>query len=272
MLNEDELRDALLLVFANKQDLPNAMNAAEITDKLGLHGLRQRTWYIQVSFQSSPSLSFLIITFCRPPVLHLVMDCTKVWNGSRPTSRRGQREKIAGTMLELSTIGKNSGGRVRSCCTCFTVFFYRCHPHDLSRCRKCMKRSAFVARPPILCFYHPCYSDYFRLLKIHLSFSLSCTSTDPGFVTIQWVPIFLEIPVIFHPSNYSGRTVENNIYRPYPGNNLPTASASFRLLSPICLPAVSRLVEPYWASFSSNACNRFCLTAAYVVCLLAGIR
>jgi ADP-ribosylation factor protein 1 len=50
MLNEDELRDALLLVFANKQDLPNAMNAAEITDKLGLHGLRQRTWYIQVSF------------------------------------------------------------------------------------------------------------------------------------------------------------------------------------------------------------------------------
>lgn len=49
MLNEDELRDALLLVFANKQDLPNAMSAAEITDKLGLHGLRQRTWFIQVS-------------------------------------------------------------------------------------------------------------------------------------------------------------------------------------------------------------------------------
>nr|POE53036.1 adp-ribosylation factor [Quercus suber] len=40
MLNEDELRDAVLLVFANKQDLPNAMNAAEITDKLGLHSLR----------------------------------------------------------------------------------------------------------------------------------------------------------------------------------------------------------------------------------------
>ena len=50
MLNEDELRDALLLVFANKQDLPNAMSAAEITDKLGLHGLRQRTWFIQVRF------------------------------------------------------------------------------------------------------------------------------------------------------------------------------------------------------------------------------
>merc|ERR1711943_132410 len=47
MLNEDELREAILLVFANKQDLPNAMNAAEITDKLGLHSLPQRNWYIQ---------------------------------------------------------------------------------------------------------------------------------------------------------------------------------------------------------------------------------
>ena len=47
MLNEDELRDAFLLVFANKQDLPNAMNAAEITEKLNLHSLRQRPWYIQ---------------------------------------------------------------------------------------------------------------------------------------------------------------------------------------------------------------------------------
>ncbi|KAI5124952.1 hypothetical protein M0805_007379 [Coniferiporia weirii] len=53
MLNEDELRDALLLVFANKQDLPNAMNASEITDKLGLHGLKQRTWYIQAACATS---------------------------------------------------------------------------------------------------------------------------------------------------------------------------------------------------------------------------
>ena len=44
LLLKDELRDAVLLVFANKQDLPNAMNAAEITDKLGLHSLRQRHW------------------------------------------------------------------------------------------------------------------------------------------------------------------------------------------------------------------------------------
>jgi len=47
MLNEDEMRDAVVLVFANKQDLPNAMTAAEVTEKLGLHNLRHRQWYIQ---------------------------------------------------------------------------------------------------------------------------------------------------------------------------------------------------------------------------------
>jgi len=36
-----------LLVFANKQDLPNAMSVEEITDKLGLHSLHTRQWHIQ---------------------------------------------------------------------------------------------------------------------------------------------------------------------------------------------------------------------------------
>lgn len=53
MLAEDELRDAVLLIFANKQDLPNSMNAAEITDKLGLHSLRNRNWYIQATCATS---------------------------------------------------------------------------------------------------------------------------------------------------------------------------------------------------------------------------
>lgn len=47
MLSENELQGATLLVFANKQDLPNAMSISEVTDKLGLHALRQRRWYIQ---------------------------------------------------------------------------------------------------------------------------------------------------------------------------------------------------------------------------------
>jgi len=49
MLAEDELRDAVLLVFANKQDLPNAMSVNEVTEKLGLNQLRNRKWYIQAT-------------------------------------------------------------------------------------------------------------------------------------------------------------------------------------------------------------------------------
>ncbi|KAH8740265.1 hypothetical protein FG386_001540 [Cryptosporidium ryanae] len=47
MLNEDELRDATLLVLANKQDLPNAMSVTEVTEKLQLSSLRHRSWFIQ---------------------------------------------------------------------------------------------------------------------------------------------------------------------------------------------------------------------------------
>ncbi|KAJ2910346.1 hypothetical protein GGI21_000968 [Coemansia aciculifera] len=53
MLSEDELRNAHLLVFANKQDLPNAMNAAEITDKLGLQAITKTKWYIQATCATS---------------------------------------------------------------------------------------------------------------------------------------------------------------------------------------------------------------------------
>merc|ERR1711965_10589 len=49
MLSEDELRDGVLLVLSNKSDLPQAMSAAETADKLGLHSLRNRKWYIQAT-------------------------------------------------------------------------------------------------------------------------------------------------------------------------------------------------------------------------------
>ncbi|CAL5358062.1 unnamed protein product [Camellia sinensis] len=47
ILSEGELRDATVLVFANKQDLPHALCVSEIADKLGLHLLGQPRWYIQ---------------------------------------------------------------------------------------------------------------------------------------------------------------------------------------------------------------------------------
>lgn len=44
---------SLPLIPPFPQDLPNAMNAAEITDKLGLHSLRHRNWYIQATCATS---------------------------------------------------------------------------------------------------------------------------------------------------------------------------------------------------------------------------
>lgn len=46
MLNEDELKDAALLVFANKQDQPGAKGAGEISEALKLGELRDRNWSI----------------------------------------------------------------------------------------------------------------------------------------------------------------------------------------------------------------------------------
>ncbi|RUP21260.1 ADP-ribosylation factor family-domain-containing protein [Jimgerdemannia flammicorona] len=46
MLEEDELREAALLVFANKQDMAGAMAPAEVSESLGLSTLKNRQWSI----------------------------------------------------------------------------------------------------------------------------------------------------------------------------------------------------------------------------------
>jgi len=53
VLAADELRNASVLVFANKQDLPNALPLHEVADKLGLHTLKNRQWKIQATCATS---------------------------------------------------------------------------------------------------------------------------------------------------------------------------------------------------------------------------
>jgi len=53
LLNEPLLADASLLVFSNKQDLPQALSTAEITEKLGLQNIRKRKWRVQGSVATS---------------------------------------------------------------------------------------------------------------------------------------------------------------------------------------------------------------------------
>lgn len=48
-MNVSVERLLMLASFFLSQDLPNAMSAADITDKLGLHSMRLRNWYIQAT-------------------------------------------------------------------------------------------------------------------------------------------------------------------------------------------------------------------------------
>ena len=47
MLQEEELSDAILLVFANKQDMKGALNAAQLSEAMGLATIKNRQWSIQ---------------------------------------------------------------------------------------------------------------------------------------------------------------------------------------------------------------------------------
>ena len=46
MLNEPELKDSIIAIFANKQDMQGALSSSEISDKLLLHTIKSHTWNI----------------------------------------------------------------------------------------------------------------------------------------------------------------------------------------------------------------------------------
>ncbi|KAA8579997.1 hypothetical protein FQN60_005532, partial [Etheostoma spectabile] len=46
MLEEEELKKAILVVFANKQDMDQAMTPTEVANSLGLPALKDRKWQI----------------------------------------------------------------------------------------------------------------------------------------------------------------------------------------------------------------------------------
>lgn len=47
LLEHEDLSSACLLVFANKQDLKDAMTVAELTEALSLHSIKRQDWHIQ---------------------------------------------------------------------------------------------------------------------------------------------------------------------------------------------------------------------------------
>ncbi|XP_018321160.1 ADP-ribosylation factor-like protein 3 [Agrilus planipennis] len=47
LLSDDKLHDVPLLVYANKQDLTDALTASELAEALGLPSIKNRAWQIQ---------------------------------------------------------------------------------------------------------------------------------------------------------------------------------------------------------------------------------
>ena len=61
MLEEDELKDAVLVVLANKQDIEGAMSVTEVHSALGLDKLKNRTFQIfKVKFSCNPLVWYLL--------------------------------------------------------------------------------------------------------------------------------------------------------------------------------------------------------------------
>ena len=98
MLQEQEMENAVLLVLANKQDLPNAMTAAEVMEKLELQKLRHRKWFIQSTVAPTgdglyEGLDWLSRSLCSPRVRGM-MRIDEAWQTSLCTTLQTQRPVI----------------------------------------------------------------------------------------------------------------------------------------------------------------------------------
>ena len=69
-LAEDELKNCVLLVMANKQDLPNALSTEEVAEKLGLNSLRDKAW------RKCSAVELFVASF-----LSLIMQAMESWVG-----------------------------------------------------------------------------------------------------------------------------------------------------------------------------------------------
>ena len=47
IIESPEMHGVPVVVVANKQDLPGAMGTSQVADKLGLHKIRDRKWFVQ---------------------------------------------------------------------------------------------------------------------------------------------------------------------------------------------------------------------------------
>ena len=83
MLAHEDLKNAQVLIFANKQDVKEALTSAEISKSLNLTKLKGISWHIQVAVLSLNWTLKLLVNRtvalgCRPPS-HLTPPRARLW-------------------------------------------------------------------------------------------------------------------------------------------------------------------------------------------------
>lgn len=87
-LGEDELKESVVLVFANKQDLPNAMSVSQVQEALGLQEYRNRkVFHCFLSMNSNYSSTHYSGTF-RAQQQQMELVYLKDWIGCQQNSQR----------------------------------------------------------------------------------------------------------------------------------------------------------------------------------------
>ena len=90
-----EMKEALLLVFANKQDIPGSMTPTEVTERLRLAQLKDRMWYVVPSCATTGEGLFegLVSTVQEEFSKETCADCGLCGrDGFRTMSRRRPRD------------------------------------------------------------------------------------------------------------------------------------------------------------------------------------
>lgn len=109
MLNEEELKDAALLVFANKQDQPGAKGAGEISEALRLGELRDRNWSIMACSAVDGSgvnegMDWLVVRYFYPAVLDFfILTDSREDNGQPGISNPRRNRKKTYTSFSWPT-------------------------------------------------------------------------------------------------------------------------------------------------------------------------
>lgn len=142
MLNEEELKDAALLVFANKQDQPGAKGAGDISQALRLGELRDRNWSIMACSAVDGSgvtegMDWLVVSSMQTPKV----QSTCADQNSKPSLKTKMARKHTRVLKSPAFIGL----------TCLVTSQWAVHTNRQTIWQSLTLATAFIRRARVNC-------------------------------------------------------------------------------------------------------------------------